>query len=174
MKPGYLSSLLGFGLFCISIAASANLQIKFVESAPKDWFSVTNLTNCSFNKVQMNIDLSNSVGKLIFDTTASGAGVEVFQPFEVRSGDISLASGDQVLDGDRALAILISSLKPGETASFTIDVDDTLPESELGMIRVSDAEITGSEVSISINDGQLLEGALNERGELTLTQADCA
>jgi len=174
MNTRFLPALLGFTLIFFNAVSHANLQIKFVESAPKDWFALTNLTNCELNNVRMNIDLSNSAGKLIFDTTAAGAGVEVFQPFEVRSGEIALASGDQVADGDRALAVLIASLKPGETASFTIDVDDTMTNSELGMIRVSNSEITGSEVSVSIDGGKLNEGALNQRGELILDQADCA
>ena len=161
-------------LFCFSAGVYANVHIKFVESAPKDWFAVTNLTNCDLKNVQMSIDLSNSAGKLIFDTTSSGAGVEVFQPFEVRSGEIELISSDQVFDGDRALTVLITSVKSGETASFTIDVDDTMTNSELGMIRVSKSEITGSEVSISIDGGQVIEGALNQRGELLIDRADCA
>jgi len=174
MKTRLLKALLACGLVCFNTASHANLQIKFVESAPKDWFALTNLTNCDLSNVRMNIDLSNSAGKLIFDTTASGAGVEVFQPFEVRSGEIALASGDQVADGDRTLAVLISRLKSGETASFTIDVDDTMTNSELGMIRVSDSEITGSEVSVSVDGGQAINGALNKRGELLLDKADCA
>ncbi len=174
MKSRFLPVLLGCSLVCISTSAYANLRIKFVESAPKDWFALTNMTDCEFNNVQMSIDLSNSAGKLIFDTTASGAGVEVFQPFEVRSGDVALTSSDEVVDGDRTLAVLISSLKPGETASFTIDVDDTATNSELGMIRVSGSEITGSEVAISIDGEAAMVGTLNERGELILDQAACA
>jgi len=173
MKMRFLPALLGFSLTFFNASSYANLQIKFVESAPKDWFAITNLTNCVLNNVQMNIDLSNSAGKLIFDTTASGAGVEVFQPFEVRSGEIALTSSDQVIDGDRSLAVAITSLKPGETASFTIDVDDTLTNSELGKIRVSSSEITGGEVSVSIDGGQPIDGALNQRGELILEKANC-
>lgn len=173
MKMRFLSVVLGLSLVCISSSIHANLQIKFVESAPKDWFAVTNLTNCVLSNVQMNIDLTRSAGKLIFDTTASGAGVEVFQPFEVRSGEIELISGDKVVDGDRTLAVLIASLKSGESASFTIDVDDTMTNSELGMIRVSKSEISGSEVLVSIGGGQAKVGVLNQRGELTLDQANC-
>jgi len=161
MKMRFQSAVLAFCLLGMSVSSYANLQVKFVESAPKDWFAVTSLASCVLRNVQMSIDLSNSAGKLIFGTTANGAGVEVFQPFEVRSGEIALTSGDQVFDSDRALSVLITSLKPGEIASFTIDVDDTMTNSELGMIRVSKSEITGSEVSISIDGGQAVEGALN-------------
>ena len=44
----------------------------------------------------LEIDLTQSEGRLIFDTTATGAGVEVFQPFEVTHGNIALVSQDGV------------------------------------------------------------------------------
>lgn len=96
MRMRLLTAIASACLFCCSAGVYANLQVKFVESAPKDWFAVTNLTNCDLKNVRMSIELSNSAGKLIFDTTASGAGVEVFQPFEVRSGEIALTSSDRV------------------------------------------------------------------------------
>jgi len=92
------------------------------------------------------IDLSDSAGRLIFDTTASGAGVEVFQPFEVTSGELQLQQTDRINDGEQSLSVIIKRLSPNASASFTIDVDDTLPESELGRIRVSGAEIANGPV----------------------------
>lgn len=125
--------------------ASANLDITFRESAPKDSFIITNTSECTANNLIVNIDLSNSAGKLIFDTTAQGAGVEVFQPFEVKQGDITLATAT-IKDGQSKLSITINNLAPQGTASFTIDVDDTLKQSRLGNIRVANSEIMGGEV----------------------------
>lgn len=125
--------------------ASANLDITFRESAPKDSFIITNTSECTANNLIVNIDLSNSAGKLIFDTTAQGAGVEVFQPFEVKQGDITLATAT-IKDGQSKLSITINNLEPQGTASFTIDVDDTLKQSRLGNIRVANSEIMGGEV----------------------------
>jgi len=68
-------------------------------------------------------------------------------------------------------------MKPGYLTSllgiglFSIN---SMAKSELEMIRVSDSEIAGSEVSTSIDGGQALEGVLNTRGELVLTQVNCA
>lgn len=130
-------------------AEAASLRIDFVESAPKDRFSITNTGNSQLDSFDWLVDLSSTYGKLIFDTTASGQGVEVYQPFEVRSGEIQLTSGTRVLDGDTTLSVTITNLAPGQTASFTIDVDDTRVQSELGQIRVSGAEISGALVRIS-------------------------
>lgn len=164
---------LAAGLMIASAPAFAQLNVKFVESAPKDLFAVTNTSNCAVESMSMDIDLSGSAGKLIFDTTATGAGVEVFQPFEPRSGNIELTSSGKVNDGDKRLSVLISDLKPGETASFTIDVDDTLTNSELGMIRVSRSEISGSGIQITVN-GEMVSGELNNKGELRLDSGFCA
>jgi hypothetical protein len=130
----------------------ANVEIRFRESAPKDIFSLENLSQCDLKDVLLEIDLSNSVGHLIFDTTAAGAGVEVFQPFEVKQGNMVLTSAIQVQDGDTSLSVRIDEIIAGETVSFTIDVDDTLPKSELGNIRVSGAEIRGGAVRLSLLD----------------------
>ncbi|MGD1857176.1 MAG: hypothetical protein ACFB2W_23325 [Leptolyngbyaceae cyanobacterium] len=130
------------------------IEIEFIESAPKDRFVVTNMGSCTLEELMLELDLSQSAGKLIFDTTATGAGVEVFQPFEVEEGDIVPLAAEGVNDGDTILALQIASLGPNNRASFTIDVDDTLPRSDLGQIRVADSEISGAVVTISIGNGE--------------------
>lgn len=92
------------------------VEIEFVESAPKDRFVIKNMGSCVLEELMIEFDLSQSAGMLIFDTTAAGAGVEVFQPFEVVEGDIvQLAvdgADDGVDDGDAALALNIANLEP--------------------------------------------------------------
>jgi len=166
-------TLFTFLFIGISSLAQANLDVSFNESAPKDWFEFTNNGSCAIESLEVQIDLSNSAGKLIFDTTATGEGVEVFQPFEVRSGDISLIDQKAVSDGDRSLLILIKNLGAGEAASFTIDVDDTLTNSDLGNIRVSDAEIFGGEITMSTLDGQIVQGSFDDNGKLSLRSPKC-
>jgi len=146
--------------------------VAFVESAPKDWFEFTNQSDCELKDIELTIDLSASAGKLIFDTTETGEGVEVFQPFEVREGSITLAGS--VGDGDRSLAIAIGSLLPGQSASFTIDVDDTLKNSELGMIRVSDSEIVGGQVVLKTTNGNTANGTFDNTGKLELQSPQCS
>lgn len=132
--------------------AQADIVVNFVESAPKDRFVIKNTGVCAYDDLVVEIDLSDSAGRLIFDTTSRGAGVEVFQPFEVRSGDLKLVSANEVRDGEKVLAIGIKSLLPETTVSFTIDVDDTLRDSELGNIRVSGSEIMNGLVNINYRE----------------------
>ncbi|MEM7796316.1 MAG: aggregation factor core [Cyanobacteria bacterium P01_C01_bin.118] len=135
-------------------ATDSVVEIEFVESAPKDRFVITNIGACVLEELTLELDLSQSVGMLIFDTSATGAGVEVFQPFEVEAGDIVQLAADGVDDGDAELALSIASLGPGDRASFTIDVDDTLPSSDLGQIRVADSEISGALATVTVGDSE--------------------
>lgn len=129
-------------------AEQAMLNIRFVESAPKDSFIIKNDAACDVGQLRVTFDLVGSAGKLIFDTTDTGAGVEVFQPFEVVEGEITLISSPAVSDGDAELTIQVAELLSGTQARFTIDVDDTLPNSELGMIQVTGSEISGGVVRV--------------------------
>lgn len=149
------------------------VEIEFVESAPKDRFVITNLGPCAVTEFVLELDLSESAGKLIFDTTAAGEGVEVYQPFEVESGDIDPLAANGVNDGDAKLTLNISNLAPDESASFTIDVDDTLPIGELGQIRVSDAEISGGIVSIVVADSEVARAAFDSQSIARVTLPPC-
>jgi hypothetical protein len=152
--------------------ALADFQVRFNESAPKDSFTVTRLGTCGTDTFEMTVDMSESAGKLVFDTTATGAGVEVFQPFQTVSGQIALVSGTDVQDGDTSLTVMIKDLPADQFARFTIDVDDTLVQSELGQIRVSGSEITGATVTIA-HDDQQITGTFDTRGLAMLKSPDC-
>jgi hypothetical protein len=110
---------------------------------------------------------------LIFDTTASGAGVDVFQPFEIREGDLKLVSSLEVNDGDTALSIAIPGLQAGSSVSFTIDVDDTLVSSELGMIRVTGAEIENARVNLRLGDQQPVSASFDSAGKALVEVPSC-
>ena len=72
---------------------------------------------------------------------------------------VNLISQYSVKDGDAKLSLNIPSLSSGNTASFTIDVDDTLAVSELGKIRISDSEIKNGRVSLQ-SEKQALASAI--------------
>ncbi|MEM7525143.1 MAG: aggregation factor core, partial [Pseudomonadota bacterium] len=57
-------------------AAIADVTISFEESAPKDRFVLSHDGACSLGPLDVVIDLGGSAGRLIFDPTATGAGVE--------------------------------------------------------------------------------------------------
>ena len=90
------------------------------------------------------MDLSTSQGALIFDVTNQGAGVEVFQPFEVVAGQDAFSAMPTIVDGQNLVELPISNLRPGANIAFTIDVDDTLGGRE---ITVTGSEISGATVT---------------------------
>lgn len=124
--------------------ATADLVVTFDEGAPKDRFTFQNSGACALPASTLALDLKGSAGALVFDTTDQGAGVEVFQPFELVSGKAVVTGTSTVTDGDTRLTIDIKGLNAGEKLAFTIDVDDTLGQRE---ITVNDAEISGAIVS---------------------------
>ncbi len=151
----------------------ADIVVNFVESAPKDRFVITNNGNCEYSLLTMEIDLRNSAGRLIFDTTAAGAGVEVFQPFEVSQGQVRLLFADQVTDGDQMLSVEIKALLPNTSASFTIDLDDTLTESELGNIRISASEIMDGKVNVSYGTQPALSANFSSKSIAVVPAPEC-
>lgn len=158
--------------FMAGNTAYADVEVTFIESAPKDRFILANTGDCSLKDIKVDLDLSKSVGQLIFDTTASGAGVEVFQPFEVRTGELTLASMNDIKDGDSTLSLRIASIEPSNSVSFTIDVDDTLKQSELGNIRVSGSEITDGSVTL-ITQKSTSSATFNRYGKAVLSVQGC-
>lgn len=153
--------------------ANASVNVSFIESAPKDRFVVTNTSQCALQGLQVTIDLTDSVGGLIFDTTATGAGVEVFQPFEVRSGDIKLNAVADVKDGDTSLSVLIANIAPNDSVSFTIDVDDTMRNSSLGMIRVTGAEIENGTVTVMGANSMASTGRFGSNSRADIDFSSC-
>jgi len=153
--------------------AHANVEVSFVESAPKDRFVLHNTSQCALNDLTVHLDLSNSVGRLIFDTTATGAGVEVFQPFEVKKGNLKLVSASEVKDGDSTLSLSIQSIAANDSVSFTIDVDDTQTQSELGNIRVSGSEITNALIEITTKEQQTSVAMFDNKGKAMVPFPSC-
>lgn len=131
------------GLFAFN-PLYAGIQVRFVEGAPKDRFVLRNVGSCDIVSSILEIDLSPSAGRLIFDVSEAGAGVEVFQPLELVDGADALHQLPSVLDGQTFIELEVAALAAGEQVAFTIDVDDTIGQRE---ITVSGSEIVGATVS---------------------------
>ncbi len=170
--PGIILILLVFSLLMAQPIA-ADLEVNFIESAPTDRFVISNSGDCDLTDLVLEIDLAPSAGRLIFDTTATGAGIEVFQPFAVSGGGIELISSPAVADGDTGLSLSIQNLAAGKSASFTIDVDDTLPVSELGQTRVANAEISGGLVTATLSEQQPVMASFGADGKATVVLPPC-
>lgn len=150
-------------------SAAADLNVSFIEGAPKDRFRIENTSACALSGSTVRLDLSTSKGALIFDVTAAGQGVEVFQPFELTEGAQALAERPQVSDGQSAIDLAIETLAPGQAIAFTIDVDDTIDQRE---ITVTGSEIKGATVAIS-QGGQDRSAAFSDQAKARIVLADC-
>ncbi len=141
MRFGVLSVV----IFCWASPSFGDVQVRFDEGAPKDRFTISNIGGCALGATAVTIDLRGSPYGLIFDVTGSGAGVEVFQPFELLRGGENLKTQPTVMDGDNQLTLDFHGLVAGASLAFTIDVDDTANRSET---MVSGAEIVGAGVVV--------------------------
>lgn len=160
-------------MLCGNKYAYANIQVDFIEGAPKDKFMFRNTGKCNLKNLTLTLDLSKSKGGLIFDTTATGKDVEVFQPFEVTKGDLVLDGSNKVEDGDRQLSIAIKGISSKDSVSFTIDVDDTLDNSSLGNIRVTDHEISNATISANLQGQKLTKSIFNAQGQAIILTPEC-
>lgn len=125
--------------------ASADLMVRFDEGAPKDRFTLSSTDGCLTGPLDVEIDLSGSAAGLIFDVTGSGAGVEVFQPFELVAGQALVKGNNVVNDGETRVTLSLALLPQSTPVAFTIDVDDT--KSARG-ITVDGGEIAGATIAL--------------------------
>jgi hypothetical protein len=153
----------------VASPAFATLEVNFIEGAPKDRFEFTNTSGCDLGPSKITVDMSESAAGLYFDTTSEGAGVEVFQPFELVSGE---AAAIKVADGDTALTLALNGLAAGKTVAFTIDVDDTLRHGALGQTQVSRSEIAGTSVILMQGDTKSL-GVIDNTSRGVVRVAGC-
>lgn len=158
-----------FVLVISALPSLASIQVRFDEGAPKDRFTIENAGNCDLGSTVISIDLSGSPHGLVFDVTGKGAGVEVFQPFELVNGREILRGIPTVKDGDDQVSLELSGFKAGETLSFTIDVDDTMNAQQ---ITVSNSEIAGA--TITATTGQkTLNAPFHDNAKAVVTFDDC-
>ncbi len=155
------------GLTILAAPAWAGIELRFLEGAPKDRFEITNTSSCDLTNQVLTIDMSNSNAGLIFDVTGQGAGVEVFQPFEVVAGGSSLSSLPDIKDGDAIMTLAVLSLSVGEVIAFTIDVDDTAGNRE---ITVTGSELAGTTLQI----GNSAPTIIGDKNRATAVNSACA
>jgi len=125
--------------------ALADLDIEFIEGAPKDRIVISNSGPCKLHAPTLTIDLTSATAGLIFDVAEAGDGQEVFQPLDVIEGAYHLDTLPELPDGATALTLQFRSLPAWQQVTITIDMDDS--DSERG-ITVSPQELRGATVSI--------------------------
>lgn len=168
MNPIALT-LRSVAVLLLSSPAHADLEVQFIEGAPKDRFVIKNIGNCDLGAAEFVIDFTGSNAGLIFDVSGAGAGVEVFQPFEVTAGAQYLATQPTISDGDQRATLSMTGLAQNETIAFTIDVDDTNGTRE---ITVADSEMSGT--TVSLLEGSNTYSAVMESGaQVVINAAAC-
>ena len=154
------------------------LDVRFIESAPRDRFEFVNRSGDATQVIDATVDLTGSAGELVFDTVDGGAGVEVFQPFRIEEGAALLVDSTLPEDGGERIALAFEAFGPGERFVFSIDVDDRLPSSELGQIRVAGSEITGASLTVSLAsaDGESIShtAVFDAEARATIAGSSCA
>lgn len=148
----------------------ADLTVSFREGAPTDRFVIENDSACTIRAASILIDLSTSPAGLIFDVTAAGAGVEVYQPLRIVEGAGALGAIPEVRDGDAELRLDVATLAPGQAIAFTTDIDDTIGQRE---ITVSGAEIAGATVAFRAA-GTTAAATFSTAARATVPLRECA
>ena len=165
-------------LLALAWPARAAIEVSFEEDAPKDRFVITNASECAVEDLHLIIDLGPSAGGLYFDTTGTGAGVQVFQPFEATDGAVRLVQEDGaargVADGESAVRVHVARLAAGARVAFTIDVDDSVVGGQLGQSRVASAEIAGARIGLERIERPTLEGIFDATGRAVTPALGCA
>ncbi|WP_223424140.1 aggregation factor core protein MAFp3, isoform C [Tateyamaria pelophila] len=167
MRPTFLSFVCVAALG--ATAATADVTVTFRDGAPKDRFTITQTGACATGPVVLKIDVGTAPTGLIFDTTDTGAGVDVFQPFEWVSAPSNTATVPQVGDGDTTLELSLPDLKPDVPLVFTIDLDDTTSTRQ---ITVSGSEIAGAQVSLMVGT-VTSTGIFDAKGKAVIATSAC-
>lgn len=143
-----IAATTAFALPALAADCTTGLSVNFIESAPRDRFELVNTSHAAMSVLSVQINLTSSNGKLIFDTEDGGTGVEVFQPYREDSRDASLQTQPVVADGAERLDLAFTNFPSKSRYTFSIDVDDQLVQSQLGQIRVAGSEMAGAELTV--------------------------
>lgn len=163
-------AIFGLAVLLLSSPAYADLQVQFIEGSPKDRFVIMNVGSCDLGPAEFTIDFAASNSGLIFDVSDTGAGADVFQPFEVTDGAKHLAEVPVISDGDQRAALSITGIAQNEMIAFTIDVDDTNGTRE---ITVTDDEISGTTFSL-MSDSATYSVVMGDGAQAIIPTTTCA
>jgi hypothetical protein len=151
--------VLTLALCAFPFGASADVSARFVEGAPKDQF-IFESSSCPGAVARVAIDLSTASAGLIFDVTAAGAGVSVFQPVEVVRGSARLGA---ITDGDQVLTLDAPDFSVAGQVWISADIDDSLTGGPSGQTIVRGSEIAGVTLRVFV-DGAESVGLFNDSG----------
>lgn len=166
------AALAALALAAPAAACGPRVEISFYEDSDGDLFEITNKSQENWRVASLVLTLTDSRGRLVFDTADGGPGASMYQPFSADGRHVGFLGASPVNDGDEVLALRFSDFGPGATFTFVVDVDDRLVDSPFGQATVSDAEIEGAsgEARMVKPDGEeaRAKGAFGREGKAML------
>lgn len=160
-------------LIITTVAASADLLVRFEEAAPKDRFVFSNNTECTFGRGVLVIELARSPRGLLFDTVEGGAGENVAQPLEVAVADHLAVVTAPVADGARSAKVAFDGIPPEGRLVITVDVDDSDRSGPMGPQMISNSEMEGARIRVVLHGSMARDAAFNAQGEARIAAPDC-
>ncbi len=160
-------------LMITTVAANADLAVRFEEAAPKDRFIISNKTECAFGRGVLVIDLAPSPRGLLFDTVEGGAGENVAQPLEVAVADHLAVVTAPVADGARSAKVAFDGIPPEGRLVITVDVDDSDRSGPMGAQMISNSEMAGARIRVMLQGGVARDAVFNAQGEARIAAPDC-
>ena len=158
-------------------ACGPEVVIQFIDSSP-DLFIIENKSQEPWTLLSLEFRAANSHGRVVFDTDFGGAGSSEPQQFETLEGEVGLMKAPVVADGAEELSLHFTNFVAGRKFVYTIDLDDRLPQSEMGQAYVTGDEIAGAEVTGLLTHPRIGEakahGTFGSDGKAHLRGAACA
>lgn len=138
---GTLDSLLQ-GKIC-----GPRVQVAFEDGFP-DAFVIRNLSPGGWTLRALTIDLSDSFGKVVFDTEPGAMGLGEAGTYYATSheGPVRLLGARPSAD-QRTMELRFAGFTSGNSFAFKIDMDDTAPVSSRGRHRVTFGEMWDTKVT---------------------------
>jgi hypothetical protein len=160
-------------LMITTVAANADLAVRFEEAAPKDRFIISNNTECTFGRGVLVTDLAPSPRGLLFDTVEGGAGENVAQPLEVAVADHLAVVTAPVADGARSAKVALDAFPPESRRVITVDVDDCDRSGPMGTQMISNSEMAGARIRVMLQGFVARDAVFNAQGEALIAAPDC-
>ncbi|NNC37411.1 MAG: hypothetical protein EX271_08995 [Acidimicrobiales bacterium] len=152
MKRIVISTL----LLLLASPAVADVEVQF-HAEYNDGFSITNLNGCPLTDVEVEINMTTSVGTLVFDTFPGPPGLNQSQSLRILSGGDFLAQTPAVRDGSQTLILNIKELPSDGMIIVALDTDSKHSAwSNTEEIKGGFAKITDSELTVFNNKGTAL------------------
>lgn len=158
-------------------ACGPEVVIQFMDSSP-DLFIIENKSLEAWTLLSLEFRMGNSRGRVVFDTDEGGPGAAEPQQFAPVDNEVGLMGAPVVADGAEEMRLNFANFAAGRRFVFTIDVDDRLPDSDMGRAYVTGEEIAGAEVSGLLTHPRIGEGraqgTFGSDGKAHLRGATCA